>query len=102
MFQDIAGFALTSGRSTACVSLVTQTYGMVVGRLFVDKYFDKTAKRTVSIVHCLRQNPQKGFAANNLLAVETASIFSVVLHQESCIMVNKCARIEHLAIHSGP
>ena len=52
--QEMPGYTAPSLRSTNCVYSVSQVFGMVVGRLFVDRYFDKTAKHTASIVHCLR------------------------------------------------
>ena len=42
-------------RWQTCVATTTNLFGMAVGRMFVDKYFDKTAKLAVRSARSLCQ-----------------------------------------------
>ena len=44
----MSGVSTKEPRWKTCAAVAQNTFSMAVGRMFVDKYFDKTAKLTVS------------------------------------------------------
>jgi len=51
--QATSGVSSEEPRWKTCVSITHRTFTMAVGRMFVDRYFDKTAKLTVSSGRCV-------------------------------------------------
>ena len=51
--QAMSGVSKEEARWRTCVSRTHGTFALAVGRMFVDNYFDKTAKLTVSSVRCV-------------------------------------------------
>lgn len=58
---------------------------MAVGRLFVDKYFDKAAKLTVSVDHCLEwiSLNQQVFTTSETLASYTLDDFVDIVNDHT-------------------